>query len=303
MVRCPPSTSSCEPTPTSSRTTSPGSSCSWRTGRSSPTSRSPTSCCGSRTARAGASGPAGRCGPPPARPRSSTTCSARSSRPGAGGCSTRPTAPGRLVREGDPEWRDDVPVRVEVIPVRRAGRVIAIIARNTNLLGVRTPSRLELSYLQTAAELTQMIASGHFPLPGQRSDHADSPRVGDGFVRLDPAGKVDLRQPQRAVGLPPARAAGRPGRAGAHRPDPRPGAGRASARTRRRSARCWVAATAARPRSAPTRSTADRAQHPAAPAGRAQRRAAPGPRRHRAAQPRPRAGHQGRRPSARSTTG
>ena len=52
---------------------------------------------------------------------------------------------GRLVREGDPEWRDDVPVRVEVIPVRRAGRVIAIIARNTNLLGVRTPSRLELS--------------------------------------------------------------------------------------------------------------------------------------------------------------
>ena len=28
---------------------------------------------------------------------------------------------GRLVREGDPEWRDDVPVRVESIPVRRAG--------------------------------------------------------------------------------------------------------------------------------------------------------------------------------------
>ena len=28
-------------------------------------------------------------------------------------------AQGRLVREGDPEWRDDVPVRVETIPVRR----------------------------------------------------------------------------------------------------------------------------------------------------------------------------------------
>ena len=26
---------------------------------------------------------------------------------------------GRVVREGDPEWRDDVPVRVETIPVRR----------------------------------------------------------------------------------------------------------------------------------------------------------------------------------------
>ncbi len=27
---------------------------------------------------------------------------------------------GRLVRDGDPEWRDDVPVRVETIPVRHA---------------------------------------------------------------------------------------------------------------------------------------------------------------------------------------
>ncbi|MGH3308334.1 MAG: histidine kinase N-terminal domain-containing protein, partial [Nocardioides sp.] len=102
---------------------------------------------------------------------------------------------GRLVREGDPEWRDDVPVRVETIPVRRSGRVLGVVARNTNLLGVRTPSRLELSYLQSAADLTQMIASGHFPVPGPRSDHADSPRVGDGFVRLDAEGKVVYASP------------------------------------------------------------------------------------------------------------
>ncbi|HEX6148643.1 sensor histidine kinase [Nocardioides sp.] len=102
---------------------------------------------------------------------------------------------GRLVRDGDPEWRDEVPVRVETIPVRRAGRVIAVIARNTNLLGVRTPSRLELSYLQTASDLTRMIAHGHFPSSGQRSDHADSPRVGDGFVRIDDAGRVEYASP------------------------------------------------------------------------------------------------------------
>ncbi len=104
-------------------------------------------------------------------------------------------AQGRLVREGDPEWRDDVPVRVETIPVRRAGRVIAVVARNTNLLGVRTPSRLELSYLQTAADLTQMIAHGYFPAAGQRSDHADTPRVGDGFLRVDAAGHVVYASP------------------------------------------------------------------------------------------------------------
>src|SRR6185295_19182421 len=81
---------------------------------------------------------------------------------------------GRVAREGDPEWRDEVPVRVEAIPVRRGARVIAVVARNTNLHGVRTPSRLELSYLQAAGELTQMIAGGTFPYPGQRSDHADT---------------------------------------------------------------------------------------------------------------------------------
>ena len=70
-----------------------------------------------------------------------------------------------------------------------------MVARNTNLLGVRTPSRLELSYLQTAADLTQMIASGHFPNPGQRSDHADSPRVGDGFLRIDADGRVTYASP------------------------------------------------------------------------------------------------------------
>ena len=107
----------------------------------------------------------------------------------------RAHAEGRLVREGDPEWRDDVPVRVETIPVRRRGRVIAVVARNTNLLGVRTPSRLELAYLQSAADLTRMIAQGHFPPPGQRSDHADSPRVGDGFVRVDPSGRVVYASP------------------------------------------------------------------------------------------------------------
>ncbi|HLN77603.1 MAG TPA: histidine kinase N-terminal domain-containing protein [Nocardioidaceae bacterium] len=101
----------------------------------------------------------------------------------------------RVAREGDPEWRDDIPVRVEAIPVRHMGRIIAVVARNTNLLGVRTPSRLELAYLQTATDLTQMISNGYFPYPGQRSDHVDSPRVGDGFVRIDANGRVTYASP------------------------------------------------------------------------------------------------------------
>ena len=102
---------------------------------------------------------------------------------------------GRIVREGDPEWREDVPVRVESIPVRREGRVLGVIARNTNLLTVRTPSRLELTYLQSASDLAQMIAAGTFPFPGEQVDMDASPRAGDGLLRLDAEGVVTYASP------------------------------------------------------------------------------------------------------------
>ncbi|MGH1562244.1 sensor histidine kinase [Mumia sp. DW29H23] len=102
---------------------------------------------------------------------------------------------GRVVREGDPEWRDDIPVRLETIPVRRDGEVIAVIARSTNLLGVRTPSRLELAYLAMADDLTEMISEGAFPLPGEQSDLSHSPRVGDGLIRTDASGHVTYASP------------------------------------------------------------------------------------------------------------
>ena len=104
-------------------------------------------------------------------------------------------ASGAVVREGEPEWRDEVPVRVEAIPVRCDGRVIAVIARSTNLHGVRTPSRLELTYLDIAAELAQMIALGHFPGTAELSHHTESPRVGDGMLRLDPDAVVTYASP------------------------------------------------------------------------------------------------------------
>ncbi len=101
----------------------------------------------------------------------------------------------RIAREGDPEWRDDVPVRVETIPVMREGRLLGVIKRSTNLLGIRPPSRLELSYLQTASDLTRMISLGRFPQPVERRDWSASPRVGDGFVRTDAAGVVTYASP------------------------------------------------------------------------------------------------------------
>ncbi|MBA2445242.1 MAG: sensor histidine kinase [Nocardioidaceae bacterium] len=102
---------------------------------------------------------------------------------------------GRIGREGDPEWRDDVPIRVETIPVLRQDRVVAVVARNTNLLGVRTPSRLELAYLQAASDLTRMISLGRFPFDVERRGWTATPGVGDGFIRTDADGLVTYASP------------------------------------------------------------------------------------------------------------
>jgi two-component sensor histidine kinase len=101
----------------------------------------------------------------------------------------------RIHRESDPDWTSGVPVRAEAIPVTRDGKVIAVIERSTNLNGARTPSRLELTYLAGADDLSRMISEGTFPYPGHDTTLVRSPRVGDGMLRLDAAGRVTFASP------------------------------------------------------------------------------------------------------------
>ncbi|WP_426567063.1 sensor histidine kinase [Angustibacter sp. McL0619] len=108
----------------------------------------------------------------------------------------RAAAEQRICRERDPDWRDDVPMREETIPVVRAGRVIAVIARHTNLSTMRTPSRLELTYLACADALATMVTSGAFPVAGAPTGmRRGAPRVGDGLLRLDVEGRVTYASP------------------------------------------------------------------------------------------------------------
>ncbi|MEN3539731.1 PAS domain-containing sensor histidine kinase [Microbispora sp. ZYX-F-249] len=103
----------------------------------------------------------------------------------------------RICREGDPDWSSGVPVREETIPVRRGkeGPIIGVIQRSTNLSSARTPSRLELTYLQSASDLAQMVADGRFPFAEEEPILVRSPRVGDGLLRLDKAGRVTYASP------------------------------------------------------------------------------------------------------------
>jgi two-component sensor histidine kinase len=101
---------------------------------------------------------------------------------------------GRPVTEGDPDWSGPAPRRREVIPVRHDGVVVAVLAKDTNLAVTRSPSTLELTYLEIAADLCLMVSAGTFP-PQKPQDAEMSPRVGDGLLRLDGSGRTTYASP------------------------------------------------------------------------------------------------------------
>ncbi|MBC7629940.1 sensor histidine kinase [Aeromicrobium sp.] len=107
----------------------------------------------------------------------------------------RALATGDIVGEEADELFDGSRFRVQAIPVCRGGRTVAVIARRSAESGLRSASTLESSYFEAAGELGEMIRRGEFPLPGTRSDLADSLRVGDGFIRTTAAGIVRYASP------------------------------------------------------------------------------------------------------------
>jgi two-component system, sensor histidine kinase PdtaS len=101
----------------------------------------------------------------------------------------------RICREEDPQWYRGIPVRRETIPVVFDDAVVGVLSRETNLAMPRVPSPLEIAYLGSAGDLCQMIADGSFPSPEPTADVHTSPRVGDGLIRIDPAGIVAFASP------------------------------------------------------------------------------------------------------------
>jgi len=110
-------------------------------------------------------------------------------------------AEGRIFRETEPDWEGDLPIRREAIPVRCDDEVIAVLGRDANLASVRTPSQLELVYLQSAADLSAMVADGTFPAPDAGLEEGSGPRVGDGLARLEPDGTIIYASPNALSAL------------------------------------------------------------------------------------------------------
>ena len=81
------------------------------------------------------------------------------------------------------------------VSVRYHGDVVALLTHQTARDGRRTSSRLEKAYLDCAGHLLHMLSEGTFPNVSDLALSRSSPRVGDGFIRLDVDGVVTYASP------------------------------------------------------------------------------------------------------------
>lgn len=86
-------------------------------------------------------------------------------------------------------------LNVEAVPVRYGDSVVAVLTHQTALAARRTASPLEGAYLDCAEDLLLMLSEGTFPNVGDLTMSRSSPRVGDGFIRLDGHGDVVYASP------------------------------------------------------------------------------------------------------------
>ena len=85
-------------------------------------------------------------------------------------------------------------ISTEAVPVRYDNRVVAVLTHQA-AFPARKASPLERAYLDCAGDLLHMLSEGTFPNVGELSISRSSPRVGDGFIRLDGAGVVAFASP------------------------------------------------------------------------------------------------------------
>ncbi len=84
---------------------------------------------------------------------------------------------------------------VEYFPIKFHHEVIAQIARHRNSDATRSSGRLESEYQAIAQQLLDMVGEGSFPFNTSISSLNPSPRVGDGFIRLDKNGVISYASP------------------------------------------------------------------------------------------------------------
>ena len=95
------------------------------------------------------------------------------------------------------EERSELPNEngVELFPINLNDEEVAYISRHRNPDVTRSIGRLETSYQEIAQILLDMVREGSFPYQVVISALNPSPRVGDGFIRLNKSGEIIYASP------------------------------------------------------------------------------------------------------------
>jgi two-component sensor histidine kinase len=92
-------------------------------------------------------------------------------------------------------------VRVQCIPVRHEGRILAVLTRESTPSIGRAPGELERTYVELFNRFARMISAGDFPFADEHSRSEENPRVGDGTIVLDRAGRIEFTSPNGVSAL------------------------------------------------------------------------------------------------------
>ena len=106
---------------------------------------------------------------------------------------------GAIWAQDDPVLVDGIPIRMDAVPVRFRGKVVAVVTKEGSPATSRRPGRLEQIYLDAAEHVSEMIADGIFPWSSQPA--GEWPRVGDGLLLLDEDGSVTWASPNALSSL------------------------------------------------------------------------------------------------------
>jgi len=91
--------------------------------------------------------------------------------------------------------------RLQCIPVRHDGEVVAVVTRDLNPTPGRRAGHLERLYLEVFDRLAGMVAEGSFPFVGDETEVEEAPRVGDGAILLDRDARIRFASPNAVSAL------------------------------------------------------------------------------------------------------
>jgi two-component sensor histidine kinase len=86
--------------------------------------------------------------------------------------------------------------RVQCIPVRFEGQLVAVMTRESPVMLIRRqPGELERVYISVFERFARMVIDGDFPFTSDDLEVEEAPRIGDGVLLLDDTGRVEYTSP------------------------------------------------------------------------------------------------------------